>query len=292
MNCDQVKELLEEYVLDTLDADERLLVEHHLATCPDCQMRGAELAEIAHTLPQAVAAAAPLQPPAALKQRLLQNIQDKVDIQPGLQAEAEGRNNIQANSKKFQPAHQGFAPMHHARAAGPKDWRRSRVVGVGGALILLIMAVVLGARLGVVLAEGRALQAELSTLYDQQELVLEVIDSDQTVKRLLRAQIPPGESGLPAYGKLYTRQGLPHVVAMAARLPQPPEGQAYHLWVAEDGQTRLAGVLTLNDQGFGLLVFDAESGSPNYDNARLTLQPAGSDTPSDESILLWNAAQP
>ena len=285
MNCDQVNDLLEAYILDTLDADEHSQVEGHLATCSNCQMRAAELAEIAHTLPQAMAVAAPRQPPDALKQRLLQRLQDDVDIQ----AEAAG---ALPDARETRADHQGTIPAAASRPAPAKAWWRSRLVSVGGMLALLILAVVLGARLSSVLAEGRMLQAELSTLYDQQEVVLEVIDSDQTVKRFLRAQIPPGQSGLPAYGKLYTRRGLPHVVAMAARLPQPAKGQAYHLWLTEGGQTRLAGVLTLNEQGFGLLVFDAESGDPEYANARLTLQPLGSDAPSDQVILLWDVAQP
>ena len=281
MNCDQIKELLEAYALGALDTDERSQVESHLAACPACQMIAVELTEVAHTLPQAVASATSVQPPVALKENLLQIIQDQ------------GNNHTYLNPKEIiQPTHKQFTATPPTRRGGAKVWWQSRMASVGGVLILLILAVVLGTRLSVVLAEGRALQAELSTLYNQQELVLEVVDSEQTVKRFLRTQIPPGDSGLPAYGKLYTREGLPHAVAMAARLPQPTPGQAYHLWITEEEQTKLAGVLTLNDQGFGLLVFDEDSDNLTYDTAWLTLQPIGSDSPAEPLILLWDPTQP
>ena len=37
MNCDDVKELLSEYVDETLDAKPKALVEKHLSTCKGCQ---------------------------------------------------------------------------------------------------------------------------------------------------------------------------------------------------------------------------------------------------------------
>jgi hypothetical protein len=136
----------------------------------------------------------------------------------------------------------------------------------------------------VALARERALRAEFANLVDQQELVLEVIDSNKTTRRVL---LPPEKGSSDAYGKLFTRSDLPHVVAMAARLPQPPAGQVYHLWVTSAGQTRLAGVMKVNEQGFGLLVFDADRNGPVYDSAQLTLQPIGSATAAAPPILTW-----
>jgi hypothetical protein len=141
----------------------------------------------------------------------------------------------------------------------------------------------------VALARERALRAEFANLVDQQEVVLEVIDSNKTSRVVLRS---PAGSDSSAYGKLFTRSDLPHVVAMAARLPQPPPGQAYHLWVTpSQGQTELAGVLKINEQGFGLLIFDADHDGPVYDSVQATLQPQGSRSPSGSPVLVWQAGQ-
>jgi hypothetical protein len=155
--------------------------------------------------------------------------------------------------------------------------------------VLLVLAIILGAQLSLTLAESRALQIELSNLFDQQELVLEVVDSPHTVRRVMLAPEPRPDSPFPSYGKLFTRTDMPHVVAMVARLPQPPAGQAYHLWLSAGGQTKLAGVMSVNEQGFGLLVFDANHDGPTYESAQLTLQPVGDATPASDPILVWQA---
>ena len=116
--------------------------------------------------------------------------------------------------------------------------------------------------------------------------MLDVIDSPKASKALLR---PPSGSTSNAYGKLFSRSDLADVVAMAARLPQPPTGQAYHLWLTSGGQTRLAGVLSINDQGFGLLTFKADHAGPVYESAQLTLQSLGATTPTTPAILTWSA---
>jgi hypothetical protein len=156
------------------------------------------------------------------------------------------------------------------------------------AALVLALSIGWSVHLGVALARERALRAEFAALVSQQEVVLEVVDSRQTVKRLLT---PPDGGGSPTapYGKLYTRPDLPQVVAMAARLPAPPVGQAYHLWVVQEGHPQLAGVLAFN-QGFGLLVFDAGRSGPDYGGAWITAQPLGSAGPSGSPVLRWQAA--
>jgi hypothetical protein len=83
---------------------------------------------------------------------------------------------------------------------------------------------------------------------------------------------------------------MPNVVAMAGRLPPPAAGQAYDLWVTSHGQTQLAGVMAVNAQGFGLLVYAADQNGPTYDAARLILQSPGSPAPGDDVVLSWTAA--
>ena len=82
---------------------------------------------------------------------------------------------------------------------------------------------------------------------------------------------------------------MPDVVAMAGRLPIPPAGQAYHLWVTEDGKTYLAGVMKVDEKGFGLLVFTADRPGPVYEAAELILQPIGSTSPTRAPIIAWQA---
>ncbi len=283
MNCDQIRELLEAYALGALDADEQSSVEQHLAGCADCRRRAAEYAEVVNALPEALATASPLSPSPALKSRLLQSL----EAAPAASSRADTRES-QAAPFPTRSTAPDERPGGMARRTPPgrwPSWWRPRTLAALGIAILLVLALSWGVQLSVALAQERALRAELANLVDQRELVLEVIDSSETVKAFLR----PTQSDSASYGKLYTRPDLSHVVAMAARLPQPPAGQAYHLWLTGEGRTQLAGVLKLNDQGFGLLILEADHNGPVYESAQLTLQPEGSATPPAPPILFWEA---
>jgi hypothetical protein len=159
-------------------------------------------------------------------------------------------------------------------------------VAAAALLVVLALSLLWGVRLSDALDQERAMRASVAAHFSrQQEIVLEVVDAAEATRVILRS--PDTDS--PAYGKLFTRPDLPHVVAMAARLPIPPQGQTYHLWLTSEGRTFLAGVLPVNDQGFGLLTFDADHDGPVYEAARLTLQAAGAEAPSGETVLAWSA---
>ena len=286
MNCEQVSEYLEAYVLDALEPAEQVEIQRHLAECPACRQLAADLEVTVSLMPQALATASPLIPPPSLKDQLLQKLADEANSPRSVSERVTLESPSAAESVSSHTPTRNDSPQG---IRGWSVWRRSRVVSILIGAILLLLVIALGNRLNTALAGERALQAQLQSLFDQQELVLEVVDSDKTIKRVLLAPEPRPASSLPAYGKLYTRSDLHHVVAMVARLPDPPEGQAYHLWLTGQGQTILAGTLAINDQGFGLLVFEAATDGPTYETAQLTLQSTGSTVPSREIILTWPA---
>lgn len=278
MQCEQVRRLAAAYALGALDTDERDSVMAHLTACPDCRRLVQDYEEAAATLSLAVAAASPLRPPALARDRLA--------IAPAAPATAralpvadEGRRRNDQRRVSISGPWSFVLRLGRAR-------RRPQTIAALTAAVLLGLSLVWSVQLGVALARERTLRAELVQLVGQQELVLEVVDSAQTIRRLLR---PP--AGGASYGKLYTRPDLPHVVAMAARLSPPPPGQAYQLWLTERSQTRLAGVMAVNRQGFGLVVFDADRPGPVYDSAHLILQAEGSTAPSGTAVLQWQAGQ-
>lgn len=268
MSCETIREHLEAYALGILDAHDLALVEQHLEECPSCRRLVEEYLEMTHLLPQALASASRMQVPHSLRDRLIQAIQP-VASKPSDTARPElGRFNLATLLKRI--------------AALP----RLNTTFAITVLIMAILSLVLNAHLTVALAKERSLRAEFANLVDQQELVLEVIDSNQTTKMFLG----PVESDSRSYGKIYTRSDMTHAVVMAARLSQPPAGQAYHLWLTEQNRTYLAGVLQLNDQGFGLLVFESDHAGPVYESAQLTLQPLFMPGPTGTPVLQWEAS--
>jgi len=253
MTCqDPVQELLEAYVLGTLDAAEQARVEQHLQSCDDCQRLVNEYVEVTSKLPHALVSASALPLPPEIKSHLLQTM------------------TVERSS---------------ARTLAIPFRRRPRLV-TWGLAILLAFSLAWGLQLNVALAQERALRSEFANLVDQQEIVLEVIDSSKTTKAFLRATTSDSKS----YGKLFTRSDFPDVVAMAGRLPVPPAAQGYHLWVTKEGQTYLAGIMKVNEKGFGLLVFSADEPGPVYEAAQLILQPIGSTSRIGTPTISWQAS--
>jgi hypothetical protein len=90
---------------------------------------------------------------------------------------------------------------------------------VGRRPIVLVLSLAWSARLSEALDQERAQHERIAAHFSQQqEIVLEVVDADDATRVILRS--PDADSR--AYGKLFTRPDLPHVVALAARLPVPP----------------------------------------------------------------------
>ncbi len=261
MSCDVIRELLEAYALDALDADERAQVDAHLASCAECARVARECADASAMLPQALAYASPIELPASLKSRVMQSAQ-------ATSTRARVRTRI------------SIAPRQWSA------WLNWRTLGFAVAALLMIVAFAWAFQLNTALAQERALRAEYANLVGQQETVLEVIDSPKTIKVLLKSP-----TGTPSYGKLYTRPDLSDVVVMAARLRQPADGQSYHLWLSQQGQLRDVGALNVNAQGFGIIVFNAGKNAPTYDAARLLLQRDGASASDGQVILSWDAAK-
>src|SRR5258708_59106 len=208
MNCDDVHELLEAYSLGLLDADQQAAIDAHLPTCPaDCRELARNYADLLADLPLALSVTTSAKPPEAIKARLLEAIQKPSTPKA-----------IPAPTKAAQP---GIRQM----------LVRRRVMPILAAMLVLALLIGLGTGLSVALARESALQAQIADLTGQQQLVLDVVDSSKVSKILLRPSIG---STSTAYGKVYTRPDLADVVVMAARLPPPTAGQAYHVWLRSE----------------------------------------------------------
>jgi hypothetical protein len=267
MDCEQIRDLLDEYALDTLDLAQRIEVERHLATCADCRQIVEETTRALSMLPSALAVASSVEPPQRIREQLLRNV-----------AAQSHSSSVAQQPPPEQPVRRSL-PFVGQVAGLP--WRLVASITI----VLFIASFTWGIRLALALEEERQLRDEHAALLDEvvgeQEIVFEVIGFDDTSRQFLRPQQP----GSTSYGKLFTRPSMPYVVVMAGRLPQPAAGETFQLWLTRGGETILGGELTIDDHGFGLLVFSADQPGPVYDSAVVTLQPSGGTEPAGLEIL-------
>jgi hypothetical protein len=252
MDCEAIQELLEDYVFGSLADQDRRRVDVHLERCERCRARVAEYEELLARLPEALAVVSDARPEPEVKQRLL---------------------------------HVFAARTPGDARPGPKGLV-SRRIALAVAAVLLALVVAATTAFTVTLDRQRALRAKLDGLVEDQPVVFELADSSRSEKSPLMAT-EPYVRRRRAYGKLLTNPEFRSVVVMANRLPKPPEGLAYHVWLAHRDRPKMVGVLKLDDSGFGVLVFEAQRKGPRYESAQVVLQPGGSNTPTGRRVLTW-----
>lgn len=265
MECHEVRDQLPSYAANALEADETRRIDIHLAVCSECRRRADEYATALDELPGALASASTLASPSRLKSRVMQA--------------------ALASSAGPRPARPQEADVSPVRPA-LRWWTRlatPRAAAAIAAVVVVVGALAWSGYVSVALGRERNSRQELAELLGKQEIVLEVVDSNRTTRAVLKSQEP----GSTAYGKLYTRSDFADVVAMAGRLPPTPSGESYYLWVSSNGTPRLAGELTTNDDGFGMVVFDSGTVGPLFDEAFVTRQTPPAQAPAGTRVLAW-----
>lgn len=248
-DCGSISEALGAHALGSLEPDEAADVAAHLRDCEPCQRELIEIEDALGLVPSALDRSSRLEPPRELRAWVLDDV---------AQAPAP------------------FAPRRRSLS--------QRVVYMAAAVVLL--ALVSTAYMGVALATERAAKNDLAAQISQDEIVLDVVDSTATQKRVLRATSPVAPR---AYGKLYTRPDADHAVLMVARMPSPEQGHVYRAWLWRDGIATGLGDVNVNDEGFGRLVFRLESVDvPAIERVMVTSEPASAFVQGDvQPVVSW-----
>jgi hypothetical protein len=256
MDCKVVEEQIEAYAVGALDQAEASEIAAHLAGCPSCRRQARSYDSAVAALPDALAAASPLRAHPAVKDRIMRRIET---TPPG------GRR---------------------------RQWIWPAVAAVAG--LALLISTGWGYRTSEQLTHERGVNAELQAKLEarvpskDQLTVFEIVDSPSTTKLSMRST-----DGSGAYGKIFTKADASDVVVMVNRLSQPQPGQTYLLWLTSSGNTRLAGRLDVDSDGFAYLIYRADRKGPTYQSAVVTLQSPNDKTPSSMALLLYQStAQP
>ena len=240
-----MEEMVGAYALGALDPDEAPTFEQHLVGCEVCRRALSEYDEVLAGLPEAVSADSPIRLHPALKRRVLRSVERPIGIR--------------------------------------SRWRSWLPAAAAACLILLLLSVVINIQLAASLAHQRTVQTELvGKITHDQATVFDVVDSSATTKRVLRSPADTGPSA--PYGKVFSRSDSADIVAMVNRLPQPPAGQTYHLYVERaDGRITAAGTLPVDAEGFSYLVYRGDQAGPTFKHIEVRL--------GTQTILAWDGSR-
>lgn len=261
----QVIDLLEQYLLGTLDAPEQHLVELHLADgCRQCQDRLAELEELSVLLASAVPQQ---QPPVSVWTSVAKRV------------EAESPDRTPMNGEQTPTA--GF-------------WMRNVVpwaaaTAVAAALVLMVL-------------QNRELQSKLDqTSLQLDSLTERAAKLSGDLQRYEDATLLLGQPGMQfvdltgvdpnpqAFGKVVLDPDKGTGIVYMYRMPKSPEGTVYQLWGLREGKPTAMGAVTVAEDGSAVLKLDSSVDPAMAMAFEVTIESAGSQVPTG---MLYLTGQP
>lgn len=228
---DVISASLSEYALGSLSADERREVEQHVLECADCAQELRELMLVMEGLARAPEAAIP---PPALKQRVLARL---------------------AREPQEPPVAQGGSEPSEARKRGgwSGGWlalAAAVIIAVGGALFVSYERERrMASELERVAGEITELQGRLDDYAAQADMALSIL----TASDMRRIELAGSGGTQPSTARAYWSPTRGLLVA-ADRLPVPPPGRVYQVWLIGGGAPVSAGFLGSPTSGRGMLI--------------------------------------
>ena len=239
MTCDEIAELSGLYVLGALEPAEYQVMTRHLASCSEAHE---EIRELGGVVPALAALVEPIDPPDALKARVMSAI--AADAQVPVSAPAAKLPGRYSTTGRALPP-RATAP---ARAA----WLVPAWASWGAAMAAVLIVAVVGVwALGV---QSRASSAEqrAAVLAD----AVAAFSAPDSSVAILRENVDGGGSGFAAIAP----DGSAYLVMVG--LPLASADQTYQAWYIVGGQPTSAGLLTVDEDGLAVLVAsDAVSGT-------------------------------
>jgi len=262
---DTFDELAAAYALETLDREDTLAFERHLAGCATCQATVADLRRVSAGLGMAVD---PVAPPPSLRARTLARA-----------------------TSQAQPAHEA-SPTRVVVPRAPTSWAW---LGMAAAVVL---AVGLGAYAGVLrrdLAASRQLLAEMSSRVEELRADLMTTRGESArlantvsvlaAPDLVRVDLRGVDAAPAATGRAYlSARGL---IFSASSLPPLGANRTYQLWVIPPGAAPIsAGLFTVDPTGTSTMAAALPTDVAKVATVAVTAEPAGGSATPTLPILL------
>ncbi|MCA1647620.1 MAG: anti-sigma factor [Chloroflexi bacterium] len=252
MTCAEFLDLAAGLALDALDDDEVELVEQHAAGCADCGLTLREFRETAAALGGHVAQ---VDPPPALRERVLQAVHRAEQQRP---------------PKRAWP-----------RALRPRRVSPAWLVAAASFVISI------GAITWVALLQGQiaALQADASAARERAaryDHVAEVLASDRLAIRPLQ----PVVQNMPSRGMVYMDPLSGTGMLMCRNMPPIEQGHAYQVWFTRGSERVSAGLLWPDRSGDGYALIQVPTDLQSFESIGLTDEPGtGSQWPTTPRVI-------
>jgi len=258
MDRRQIEELLPFYALDALNEEERQLVEAYLREHPEARAELEEMEKAAAALPYGVARA---EPSPRAKEALMRRVA----------ADQRATSSV---------------PTPSSRPRARRWGNFLQAFSLGAAALAILWAIVLSAKV-------TRLQNEVAALNDTvagQENRIEEINttlSQLTPSTVITVSLKGTDVEPQAQGQLIASPDSQSGVLAVARLTPLEVGKTYQVWLIRGGKPVSAGLLTVDEEGQGVLVISSEEEIGSFDALGISIEPKkGSLQPTGEIVVL------
>jgi anti-sigma-K factor RskA len=268
MNCADVQDLAELFVLGAVEPEVAEAIEEHLTECEACRRTIAELSSTAEALRLAVPAVAP---PAGLRQRLLDTAAAEARPRPlpGVGLES---------NRPLRPAPR-FSFLLHL-------WPR---LATAALLVLLVTSGWLAVQYGELRGELRVAREEQKRTDEYEQAMLIMQRAVQQGGAMV--SVDGTENAPDAKGMVYALPRDGHGVLMIDRLPRLSGDQGYQLWLIRGDTRTNGGYFEPEPNGRCIMMIDAPMPLEDFDAFGVTNERRGGSPEPHGSRVMWGRAK-
>jgi anti-sigma-K factor RskA len=260
MDRQPIEELLSFYALDALNDEERELVESYLKEHPEARRQVEEMRSTVAAVPYSVS---PVEPSPHSKELLMRRI---------------AADQRATSSTRTQPS-------------TPRRLRLEevfRIFSLGAAALAILWAIVLNAQVVGLRNEIAALSHALAV----QSNAIEQINASLpqgTPSGVITVSLQGTDVEPQAQGQLIADPKSQSAVLIIAKLTPLEAGKTYQVWLIQGNTPVSAGLLTVDENGQGVLVVTSEAEIGSFDSLGISVEPEeGSQQPTGEIVVLSN----
>ena len=257
--------VLEAYVLGALPEGERAEVAANIAQNPEL---ATEVAAIEKAM-LSYAESSAVEPPAVMQEQIC--------------------NSLQGNTQTSDAPQPKVIPFAGSKSSS-MNWARAAIwIALAGSLLVNF---ILWSQRDGMKSEQIAMQQRLDALQSQQQQLAVVLDNyqkekemmaDSNIQTIVMKSMQPGH---PMAATVYWNKAKGETYLAMKKLPMPPQGMQYQMWVIQDGKPVSMGVLS-NDLTAGVAMAKLPMDVTNGQAFAISLEKeGGSPTPTMENIYV------
>ena len=257
----RIEELLPFYVLDALTDEERELVESYLAEHPEARQQMNDLHSGASALAYGIS---PVEPPRHVKKALMARVT----------ADADARARSSAHTSR-QPSR----PL--LRVMRGENILRTFTLGI--ATLAIVWVIILNTKISQLQNEIAALN---DTLAAQSHSLEQIIANLPKSPPVITVSLKGTDVQPDAHGQLIADPKEQTAVLVISGLPKLEANRAYQVWLISGGGPVSAGLLTVDENGQGVLIVTSDESIGSFKTLAISVEPkGGSPQPTGEIVV-------